>query len=140
MTLSEVEKLAPGINWKEYFTIRGARGFGEINVAQPDFFKALNKSLDGFSIDEWKTYLRWHVFDFAAAYLPKKSEDANFDFYSRYLKGAKQQLPRTKQCVAQTNAHLVNATLANMPEFSEAFGCRIGDKMVRSEKERCRVW
>ncbi|HEX8638398.1 MAG TPA: M13-type metalloendopeptidase, partial [Pyrinomonadaceae bacterium] len=34
----------------------------------------------------------------------------------------------------------VNGPLSNMPEFAEAFSCKSGDRMVRPESERCRVW
>jgi len=33
-----------------------------------------------------------------------------------------------------------NATLANMPEFHKAFGCKLGDPMVRPPAEQCRLW
>ena len=34
----------------------------------------------------------------------------------------------------------VNGSLSNMPEFAEAFSCKLGDPMVRPASERCRVW
>jgi putative endopeptidase len=34
----------------------------------------------------------------------------------------------------------VNGPLSNMPEFAEAFACRLGDAMFRPVRERCRVW
>jgi putative endopeptidase len=33
-----------------------------------------------------------------------------------------------------------NATLQNMPEFQKAFGCKLGDPMVRPAAEQCRLW
>jgi predicted metalloendopeptidase len=33
-----------------------------------------------------------------------------------------------------------NATLSNMPEFHQAFACKLGDKMVRPVEERCKLW
>jgi len=33
-----------------------------------------------------------------------------------------------------------NATLQNMPEFHRAFGCKLGDPMVRPAAEQCRLW
>lgn len=34
----------------------------------------------------------------------------------------------------------VNGPLSNMPEFHAAFGCKAGDKMVRPESLRARIW
>jgi len=34
----------------------------------------------------------------------------------------------------------VNGPLSNMPQFAEAFSCKLGDKMVRPEDKRCQVW
>ena len=34
----------------------------------------------------------------------------------------------------------VNGPLSNMPEFHAAFGCKAGDKMVRPEASRARIW
>lgn len=33
-----------------------------------------------------------------------------------------------------------NGPLSNMPQFFQAFGCKPGDKMVRPEAERIRIW
>ena len=33
-----------------------------------------------------------------------------------------------------------NATLSNMPEFHQAFACKLGDKMVRPADQQCRLW
>jgi putative endopeptidase len=34
----------------------------------------------------------------------------------------------------------VNGPLSNMPEFAEAFQCKVGDAMVRSAEQRCQIW
>jgi putative endopeptidase len=34
----------------------------------------------------------------------------------------------------------VNGTLSSLPEFHQAFGCHPGDRMVRGEDERARIW
>ncbi len=33
-----------------------------------------------------------------------------------------------------------NGTLQNMPEFREAFGCKLGDAMVRAPEKQCKLW
>jgi len=34
----------------------------------------------------------------------------------------------------------VNGPLSNMPQFAQAFQCKDGDPMVRTEKDRCVIW
>ena len=34
----------------------------------------------------------------------------------------------------------VNGPLSNMPQFAQAFGCNIGDPMVRPPERRCQIW
>jgi len=53
--------------------------------------------------------------------------------------------PEFARLLVQTNPHplpkfRVNGPLANFPAFAEAFQCKAGDPMVRSEKERCQIW
>ena len=38
------------------------------------------------------------------------------------------------------NRYRVDGTLADLPEFAAAFGCKAGDPMVRPAAERCAVW
>jgi predicted metalloendopeptidase len=34
----------------------------------------------------------------------------------------------------------VNAPLSNLPQFAEAFQCKVGDPMVRPPDQRCQIW
>ena len=33
-----------------------------------------------------------------------------------------------------------NGTLMNIPEFHAAFGCKIGDAMMRPPEKQCKLW
>jgi putative endopeptidase len=51
--------------------------------------------------------------------------------------------PQILRLIAQTDPHSpgafrINGTVANMPEFREAFGCKVGQPMVRDPG--CKVW
>ena len=51
--------------------------------------------------------------------------------------------PQSKRLQAQTNPHAlgefrVNGTVENMPEFAQAFSCKVGQPMA--PKKNCRVW
>ena len=61
MTSKELATLSPDFGWNVYLTGIGAPSAQVLNVTEPDFFKQLNTTLKATSLDDWKTYLRWHV-------------------------------------------------------------------------------
>src|ERR1035438_6153633 len=48
----------------------------------------------------------YHLLRQSAAALPEAFESETFDFWSRYLSGAKEQRPRTARCVATVDRQL----------------------------------
>jgi predicted metalloendopeptidase len=99
MSAADVQKLTPDWNWPNYFKEIGLTEPGEVNVRQPEFFKAANQVFTKTSIDDWKTYLRWHLLDAMAANLSDDFVDQNFAFYGKILTGKKQLKPRWKRVV-----------------------------------------
>src|SRR5712691_7352538 len=61
MALADLRTLTPSFSWEAYFQAAGHPELKEINVGQPDFFKALDAQLTATPIADWKTYLRWHL-------------------------------------------------------------------------------
>ena len=61
------------------------------------------------SLDDWKTYLRWHLVHAQAPYLSSPFVQANFDFYSKYLRGVQEMPPRWKRCVRRVDRDLGEA-------------------------------
>ena len=109
MTLAELKQLTPGFSWESYFKAVGHPQLKEINVGQPDFFKALDAQLTATSIADWKTYLRWHLVNSAAPGLAEKFVNEDFDFRGKTLTGAKEIQPRWKRCVQSTDRNLGEA-------------------------------
>jgi len=109
MTRAELEALSPDVAWEQYFYELGAPSFINLNVANPDFMKSMNALLSSVSLDDWKTYLRWHVVHANAEALPKRFDDENFEFFSKALQGTKEQPPRWKRCVRAVNSDLGEA-------------------------------
>ncbi len=108
MHQSELKTLAPTFDWITYFRTVGNTS-ADVNVATPDFFKALDKQLTESSIADWQTYLRWYLINRAASALSSKFVDEDFHFRGTVLSGAKENLPRWKRCVAATDAALGEA-------------------------------
>jgi putative endopeptidase len=109
MTLVELSDITPHFSWPAYFQQIGAPSVTQVDVAQPDAMKAVDASLASVSLDDWKTYLRWHLIHNAAPTLSKKFVDENFDFFSRQLSGTKEILPRWRRCVQTTDGELGEA-------------------------------
>lgn len=109
MVTAELKTLTPDFSWKDYFKNISESNITAINMAQPEFFKELNHDLSAVSLDEWKTYLRFHLVNRLAPGLSSKFVDANFDFYSRTLTGTNEMLPRWKRGVANTDRALGEA-------------------------------
>ena len=61
MKVAELAALAPNFRFERFFASTGAPAFTEVNVVPPDFFQKVNGVVDSVSLDDWKTYLRWHA-------------------------------------------------------------------------------
>jgi putative endopeptidase len=109
MKIAELQALTPDFSWDSYLKAAGHPDVAEMNVAQPDFFKALGAQLTATPLEDWKTYFRWHVLDSAAPALSEKFVAEDFDFRGRIVTGAKQILPRWKRCVQSTDRNLGEA-------------------------------
>jgi predicted metalloendopeptidase len=109
MSEEDWQTLTPSLSWPKYLTDLGAPKFNSLNVAVPDFFKALNTELKTASVDDLKTYFRWHLVHSTAALLSQPFVDENFNFYGKVMTGAKELRPRWKRCVAFTDGALGEA-------------------------------
>ncbi len=102
----ELAALSPAFNWNTYFEGVGAPRFDSLNVAEPDFIKNMQEVISAHSLDDWKTYLRWHTVHSNAPVLPAAFVSENFDFFGKTLTGAKELRPRWKRCVGYANDDL----------------------------------
>ena len=105
-TMAELMKLTPHFNWIRFFEKIGLSNVDYVNVGQPEFLESFDKLLTSKSINDWKSYLRWNLINTYAGDLNKAYEEQNFDFYRRQLGGQKEQKPRWKRIVQQTNGAL----------------------------------
>jgi len=104
-----LQTLTPGFDWDTYLKTIGLPAVDTFNVTQPAFYKELDRQLATNSLDDIKTYLRWHIAHANAPFLSSKFVDEDFDFYSRTLRGVEEQPPRWKRCVRQVDGFLGEA-------------------------------
>jgi putative endopeptidase len=108
-TVADFQKLTPDFDFSLYFKAVKVGKFQTLNVATPNFFKAVNELLDKEPIEAWKSYFRWHTLHASASNLPKAFFDENFAFYGKTLAGQKEPTPRWKQCTMATDNALGEA-------------------------------
>jgi len=119
MTRAQLKELSPW-DWDGLFQGLGAPAFDTLNVAQPDFIKQIALTVPMDSADPWKAYFEYHLLRSSAAMLPKAFEDEDFDFWQRYLAGAKEPRPRTARCVVAVDRSL--GDLLGQKYIEVAFG------------------
>src|SRR6185437_9581282 len=108
-TMAQVMDSTPGMDWKSYFVSATIPEQPTMIISQPKFFRKVSEDLKSVSIDDWKTYLRWHLVHSTARYLSSDFVNESFNFYSKKLSGVKALEPRWKRMQSLTDADLGDA-------------------------------
>ena len=109
MSVADAQALTPHLSWDSYFQALGGPKLAEINIGQPDFFKALDGLLASVPLADWKTYYRWHLLDRSAALLSDPFVQESFAFNGRILTGSKEIRPRWKRCTSAVDQQIGEA-------------------------------
>jgi len=109
LTRDDLQKISPEFQWQTYFIKVGLPKLASLNVAVPDFFKTLNEEIGKDSLEDWKTYLRWHLLHANAAQLSSPFLNENFAFYGKTLQGQQELKPRWKRCTEYVDDYLGEA-------------------------------
>jgi putative endopeptidase len=120
MTMQELKALAPTWDWDALFAGMHAPAFTTLNVSNPDFVKQMVNTLPSDSVDPWKAYFSWQLLRQSASSLPEAFENESFDFWQRYMTGAKEPRPRSARCVAAVDRSL--GDLLGQKYIDVAFG------------------
>jgi putative endopeptidase len=105
-SLAKLGTLAPQVDWRQYFSTIGAGKEREVILMTPDFLATASRMLDTVSIEEWKTYLRFHLINGSASALSKKFVNENFSFYGKVLSGQKKLKPLWRRSLGSTSGAL----------------------------------
>ena len=109
MTIEELEKEIPGVDWKVYFETIGLPGIEELNVAQPEPIREVARIWNNSPLEAQKAYLQWKVIDAAAPYLGDEFVAEHFEFNGKVLSGVKEMKPRWKRAVATVDGAMGEA-------------------------------
>jgi putative endopeptidase len=142
--IDSLKKLAPNISWDNYFKTIGIQTpIKEIIVTQPEYIKKANALFKTLSIQQWKSYLKWHLLKHTATKLHPEMEQEHFSFYGTTLTGVKEMKPRWKRVV-----NILNETIGEAvgylyvennftPEAKEKINLMV-DNIFESFNERLR--
>ena len=105
MDKKQLAEITPYFSWPAYFAASGTANLQNINVGMPAFFKEMNQQLKTVPLEDWQTYLRWHLIHAFASYLSPPFVDENFRMVTA-LTGTEKILPRWKRVVNTENGAL----------------------------------
>ena len=97
MTIAELQKNTPDIDWTFVFNKMGIKKLDDVIVGQPEFFHQLNAAVKKFSLDQWKAYLKWTLINSMADRLSSAFNNENFHFKGTVMNGVQEQRPRWKR-------------------------------------------
>lgn len=141
MSQADLQALTPSWRWADYFKAIDLAEAGDINVGQPDFFKAADKVFAEGALEDWKTYLRWRLISAAASDLSSDFVNEDFRFFGTILTGAEKIKPRWKRVVASTDASLGEAlgklyVADNFPPEAKARALELVNNLMAAMADR----
>jgi putative endopeptidase len=98
--VAALSELGGNLNWSGSLAVLGVDGEEQVIIEQPSYFEALNGLLKDVSLNTWKQYLAFRVFDGAAPYLDETTAAIRFDYRNRILYGQKEEQPRWKRAIS----------------------------------------
>jgi endothelin-converting enzyme/putative endopeptidase len=109
--LPGLEKLAPHFEWSAYLGALGHPGLTTFSTTTPKYLERVDALLQSTPPATWRSYLKWRLLSGMAAdrAVPRALVDERFAFMSRHFTGAKEQEPRWKHCVQETDGALGEA-------------------------------
>ena len=109
MSIAQLDKLTPGIDWKTWLGQMGGTSVDTVIVGQPEFYQTVGQLLKTQPLDTWRAYLAWHVAHEFAPTLSRPVVDENFHFYGTVLRGATAIRPRWKRVLDMEEGALGDA-------------------------------
>lgn len=109
LTTKEILSRYKNFDWNLYFKEVGIENPIVVDINQPEFIDEIDKMIKDVSLEEWKTYLTWHLVKSMSPYLSSDFVEARFEFADKFLNGQKVDQPRWKRVQATTSSALGEA-------------------------------
>jgi len=109
-SISDIQLLIPSFDIQKMMADKKIKQkIDTLIVTQPKFIIALISFLTKHTIDDIKTLLRWDTFVSSAGRLTEEIEVANWEFYSNYLRDAKEMRPAKERALTVVNNNVGEA-------------------------------
>lgn len=108
-SIEDLNEMASSIDWATYFEGVGMSNIDTIIVSDPNYIIAMDKILKQNQVEDWKNYLRWSAIDQSAGNLTTEIDKANWEFYSKELRGAKVMRNREERALNTLNGSIGEA-------------------------------
>ena len=109
MTMADLQKQAPGIDWKPWLAGVGLEHETSINVNEPSAIIGLAKLVKSQPLEVWKDYLTIHMLTDNAPYMAKQFVDTRFEMFGKIQSGIPQIKDRWKRGVDQVTGAMGEA-------------------------------
>jgi putative endopeptidase len=109
MNRDQLNALAPQFNWTASLQQLGLGNVPIIIAGQTTAIAAEGQLFAEVGVDVWKDWMTFHFLNENAALLPRAFDEANFNFFSRTLRGVTQQRDRWKRGLGVLNGTLGEA-------------------------------
>ncbi|CAD5249542.1 putative endopeptidase [Alteromonas sp. 38] len=104
--VSELSTLMPNFPWSLFLKKMELDDVDSIVFLQTDFMKQMDTFITETSLEDWKVFLKWGLLNASASRLSEDFDTANFNFYSKTLRGVEEPEPRWRRAVSLSNAHV----------------------------------
>ena len=101
-----LKKMIPAMEWDAMLAVGGLGEVQHFVVNETTALRDGVKLLDTQPIETWKKYLAFHIASDYASYLPKAFDEANFNFFSKTVRGIEKQRDRWKRGVRILDAQI----------------------------------
>ena len=132
MTVAELQKLVPQLDWNSFFNGFQLNGLSDLSVSQKENLVEVGKIIATEPLEVQKAYLEWNVINSSAEFLSDEINDDNFEFYGKVVSGKTEQQPRWKRAVSTVDGSLGEAV--GQMYVKKYFPAEAKDRMVQLVK------
>jgi putative endopeptidase len=135
MAMADLKTLAPQFNFTLFAEKQGIKT-DTVIVESPDYLKKAAGYVAKTDLNTLKLYLKWNLLSSQAGYLNKALADEDFRFFSRVMRGVKEQRKRDERALRTTNS-MIGEPLGKI--YAEKYFPQTSRKQVEDMIENVRA-